>query len=94
MYSMGQGRDLGDLLHANGLGEEKFRENPMADKRVLTDTTDISENPQSWCRNVIGGLHYHARDTRYDIPYAVSRVSRTLVNPNRGNMRALVHWSR
>ena len=41
MYSMGHGRDLGDFLHANGLGEEQLRENPMADKRVLTDTTKI-----------------------------------------------------
>ena len=53
----------------------------MADKRVLTDTAEISENQQSWCRFVIGGLHYYARGTRYDISYAVSRVSQTLVNP-------------
>ena len=52
MYSMGQGRDLGDFLHAKGLGEEKLRENPMADKRVLTDTAEISEDQQSWCRRV------------------------------------------
>ena len=58
MYSMGQGRDLGDFLHAKGLGEEKCRENPMADKTVLADTTELSENLQSWCRSVIGGLHY------------------------------------
>ena len=89
MYSMGQGRDLGDFLHAKGLSEEKLRENPMADKRVLTDTAEISENQQSWCRSVIGGLHYYARGTRYDISYAVSRVSQTLVNPNRGTVRAL-----
>ena len=38
---------------------------------------------------MIGGLHYYARGTRYDIPYAVSRVSQTLVNPNRGTVRAL-----
>ena len=58
MHSMGQGRDLGEFLHAKGLSEEKLRENPMADKRVLTDTAEISENQQSWCRSVIGGLHY------------------------------------
>ena len=28
-------------------------------------------------------------DNYYDISYAVSRVSQTLVNPNRGNVRAL-----
>ena len=72
VYSMGQGRDLSDFLHATGLSEEKLRENPMADKRVLTDSEEISENLQSWCRSVIGGLHYYARGTRYDISYAVS----------------------
>ena len=66
VYSMGQGRDLSDFLHAKGLSEEKLRENPMADKRVLTDSEEISENLQSWCRSVIGGLHYYARGTRYD----------------------------
>ena len=75
MYSMGQGRDMSDFLHAKGLGEEKLRENPMADKRVLTDSEEISGNLQSWCRSVIGGLHCYARGTRYDISYAVSRVN-------------------
>ena len=89
MYSMGQGRDMGDFLHAKGLGEEKLRENPMADKTVLTDPEEISENLQSWCRSVIGGLHYYARGTRYDISYAVSRVSQTLGHPTRGTVRAL-----
>ena len=89
MYSMGHGRDLRDLLHAKGLGEEKLIENPMADKRVLTDSEEISENLQSWCRSVIGGLHYYARGTRYDISYAISRVSQTLGHPTRSNVRAL-----
>ena len=57
MYGMGQGEDLGDFLHTNGLDEKKPRGNPMADTRVLTDTAEISENQQSWCRSVIGGLH-------------------------------------
>ena len=91
MYSMGQGRDMSDFLHAKGLGEEKLRENPMADKRVLTDSEEISGNLQSWCRSVIGGLHYYARGTRYDISYAVSRVSQTLGHPTRGTVRALEH---
>ena len=76
-------------MHTKGLGEETLRENPMADKRVLTDTAKISENQQSWCRSVMGGLHYDARGTRYDISYAISRVSQTLDNSNRGNVRAL-----
>ena len=91
MYSMGQGRDLSDFLHTKGLGEEKLRENPMADKRVLTDTAEISENQQSWCRSVIGGLHYYARGTRCDIAYAVSRVSQTMVAPVRGTVTAIEH---
>ena len=81
---MGQGRDLSVLLHAKGLGEEKLRENTMDDKRVLTDSEEIPENLQSWCRSVIGGLHWYARGTRYDISYAVSRVSHTLGHPTRG----------
>ena len=41
VYSMGQSRDLSDFLHAKGLSEEKLIENPMADKRVLTDSEEI-----------------------------------------------------
>ena len=60
MYSMDQGRDMREFLEAKGLGAEKLRQTHMADKAVLTGTTDISENLQSWCRSVLGGLHYYA----------------------------------
>ena len=90
-YSMDQGRDMREFLEAKGLGAEKLRQNPMADKTVLTDTTEISENLQSWCRSVLGGLHYYARGTRYDISYAVSRVSQTMVAPVRGTVTSIEH---
>ena len=38
---------------------------------------------------MIGGLHYYARGTRYDISYAVSRVSQALSRLTRGIARAL-----
>ena len=44
MYSMDQGRDMRDFLEAKGLCAEKLGQNHMADKAVLTDTTEISEN--------------------------------------------------
>ena len=84
VYSMWQYGDMGEFLQAKGLGEEKLRENPMADKTALTDSEEIPENLQSWCRSLTEGLHYHARDTRYDTSYAVSRVSQTLGHPTRG----------
>ena len=65
----------------------------MADKAVLTDTTEISENLQSWCRSILGGLHYYARGTRYDISYAVSQVSQTMVAPVRGTVTSIEHIS-
>ena len=91
MYSMDQGRDMREFLEAKGLGAEKLRQNPMADKAMLTDTAEISENLQSWCRSVLGGLHYYARGTRYDIAYAVSRVSQTMVAPVRGTVTSIEH---
>ena len=61
----------------------------MGDKSALVDSEEISENLQSWCRSRIGGLHYFARGTRYDISYLVSRVSQTMVSPKSGTVRAL-----
>ena len=89
MCRIDQTRDLREFLTVKGLGSERPRANPIGDKSVLADSEEISENLQSWCRSVIGGLHYFARGTRYAISYPVSRVSQTMVSPTKGNVRAL-----
>ena len=58
VYRMDQTRDLRDFLTVKGLGGERPRENPIGDKSVLADGEVVCENLQSWCRSVIGGLHY------------------------------------
>ena len=89
VYRMDQTRDLRDFLTVKGLGGERPRENPIGDKSVLADGEVVCENLQSWCRSVIGGLHYFARGTRYDISYPVSRVSQTMVSPTKGTVKAI-----
>ena len=89
MYRMDQARDLRDFLTVKGLESEALKENPIGNKSLLADSEEICENLQAWCRSVIGGLHYFARGTRYDISYAVSRVSQTMVSPTKGTVRAL-----
>ena len=90
-YSMRQYSDMMEFLVSKGLESEKVRQNPMADRKVLVDEGEIGENMKSWCRSVIGGLQYYARGTRWDIAYAVSRVSQTLANPTRGTVKAIEH---
>ena len=89
VYRMDQARDLRDFLTVKGLESEALKENPIGNKSLLADSEEICENLQAWCRSVIGGLHYFARGTRYDISYAVSRVSQTMVSPTKGTVRAL-----
>ena len=91
VYSMDQETDVLEFLATKGLDQEKLRDNPMSDKKTLLDTTPINDNLQSWCRSVLGGLHYYARGTRWDISQSVSRISQTLDNPTAGTVAAIEH---
>jgi hypothetical protein len=91
VYSMDLETDVLEFLATKGLDQEKLRDNPMSDKKTLLDTTPINDNLQSWCRSVLGGLHYYARGTRWDISQSVSRISQTLDNPTAGTVAAIEH---
>ena len=61
----------------------------MADRKTLLDDSPISENLQSWCKSVVGGLHYYARGSRWDISFAVSRIGQRINPPTRGTVAAI-----
>lgn len=91
VYSLDQETDVLDFLASKGLDQERLRDNPMADRKTLLDSTPVNSNLESWCKSVIGGLHYYARGTRWDISQAVSRISQTLVKPTAGTVAAIEH---
>ena len=84
-----QERDMLNFLEYKGLGNERVSKSPMPDRKELLDPTEISENLQSWCKSVIGGLHYFARGTRWDIAQSVSRVAQTMAKPTAGTVIAI-----
>jgi len=63
----------------------------MPNRNVLVDKGEINENLQCWCRSVIGGLHYFARGTRWDVSHAVSRIAQTTKAPTAGTVAA-IEW--
>jgi len=64
--------------------------NPMVDRHyALRDNTPIQDDMITWYRSVIGILNYYACTTRYDISYAVSRLSQFSNRPTVGSMNAL-----
>ena len=84
-----QERDILNFLEDKGLDSEVISPSPMSDRKKLLDSAEISENLQSWCRSVIGGLHYFARGTRWDITQSVSRVAQTMGSPTAGTVAAI-----
>ena len=89
VYRMDQTRDLVNFLDEKGIRSVKHRSSPMPDKSVLLNDEPIGENLQSWCRSVIGGLHFYARGTRWDIAQAVSRVAQTMHEPTKGTVDSI-----
>ena len=91
VYTMDQETDLLEFLAQKGLDAERLRDNPMADRKTLLTTGAVSENMQSWCKSVVGGLHYYARGTRWDISFAVSRIGGCMDPPTAGTVAAIDH---
>ena len=63
----------------------------MPDRSKLLIEGEIGENLASWCKSVVGGLHYYARGVRYDISHAVSRIAQTVSDPQKGTVEA-IEW--
>ena len=91
VYTMDQESDMLEFLAQKGLDGERLRDNPMADRKTLLNKEPINENMQSWCRSVVGGLHYYARGTRWDISFPVSRIGVCMEPPTAGTVAAIEH---
>ena len=89
LYRIDQARDIIEFLEQKGMSEEKVQTSPMPNRKLLCNKEEINSNLQTWCRSVIGGLHYFARGVRYDIAHAISRISQTDGNPTQGTVDAL-----
>ena len=64
--------------------------NPMVDRYyALKDDTPLEGEEITWYRSMIGALNYYSCATRYDISYAVSRLSQFNTKPTEGSRKAL-----
>ena len=64
--------------------------NPMVDRHyALKDTTVLQGDDITWYRSMIGALNYYSCATRYDISYAVSRLSQFNTKPTEGAKKAV-----
>ena len=69
-----------------GLDDGKFADTPMLQGFVITPedlAEEVSEEDKSLYRSLIGSIGFAATTVRYDIAYAVSTLSRYLMNPNK-----------
>ena len=55
---------------------------------IYKDNGELSEVDKSEYQSVVGSLNYLAQATRYDIQYAVSKLSQHMSNPTRGAHKA------
>ena len=88
-YVVNQGRDMLEFLRDKGLDGVKLADSPMPDKRSIMQGECISENMQSWCRSVVGGMHFFARGTRWDSSQTVSRIAQSVQAPREGTVKAI-----
>ena len=64
--------------------------NPMVNKYyALKDNKPLVGDEVTWYRSMIGALNYYSCATRYDISYAVSRLSQFNTTPTEGSKQAL-----
>ena len=64
--------------------------NPMVDRHyALKNDTPLEGEDITWYRSMIGALNYYSCATRYDISYAVSRLSQFSNKPTVGSRQAL-----
>ena len=88
-YDMSQHKDLEEFLISKGLAAEEDRGAPIRDKRTLYEGKTATCNEHTWCKSVIGGLHFFSRMTRWDIAHAVSRTAQIGAAATAGTVRQL-----
>ena len=88
--SIDQDNDMKQFLGGINIPSVYKVNNPMVDKYyALKDDTPLQGNDVTWYRSMIGALNYYSCATRYDISYAVSRLSQFNQRPTEGSRKAL-----
>ena len=89
-YFIDQSEALARFLTQHDLDEVRCRDSPMPSREELfSDDELVSDEEASWCKSVIGSLHFLVRASRWDIAHAVSRVSQFNCNPTKGTVKSL-----
>ena len=79
---MDQSEAIARFLTQHDMCDVRCRESPMPDAAELfSDSEPVSEEVASWCKSVIGCLHFFVRASRWDVAHSVSRVSQFNCNP-------------
>ena len=85
-YFMDQSEAIAKFLTQHDMCDVRCRESPMPDAaKLFSDSEPVSAEVASWCKSVIGCLHFFVRASRWD----VSRVSQSNCNPTMGTIKAL-----
>ena len=91
-FFMDQQDAIEELLSSFERAKVPFKSSPMPTKELFdSDPRPLTENAAAVYKHTVGSLNYMARCTRYDIAYAVSRLSTMLAAPNQGNFKSLMH---
>jgi hypothetical protein len=70
----------------------QLKDSPMPTKTLLnSDPAPLSHNAAGLYKHLVGSLNYFVRTTRFDIAFAVSRLSSFMGAPTAGAWKALVH---
>ena len=89
-YFMDQTEAIARFLTQHDLDKVKCRESPMPEASELySDSEPVTDELASWCRSVIGSLHFLVRASRWDVSHAVSRVSQFNCSPTVGTVKSL-----
>jgi hypothetical protein len=89
-YFIDQSEALARFLTQHDLDTVKCRDSPMPNREELfSDDELVSDEEASWCKSVIGSLHFLVRASRWDIAHAVSRESQFNCNPTKGTVKSL-----
>ena len=88
--SVDQDDDMRQFLAGMDISAVGKVDNPMVDRHyALKDDTPLVGDDITWYRSVIGALNYYSCATRYDISYAVSRLSQFSNRPTVGARNAV-----
>jgi hypothetical protein len=69
-----------------------MKSSPMPSKELFhSDATLLTANAAAIYKHVVGSLNYLVRCTRYDIGYAVSRLSSKMGTPDQGAWKSMLH---